>query len=136
VSTPGPTGAATYIASATIAYGDRRLTPRLSTDELGVPVDYKIEVRNGTDLEEYRSTISRGRISMRSRSPRGESAREYVVADGSVILDEDVFHQYFFLGRKRPQGTVPVIVPRRNVQTTARVTSRGADPVSIAGRPV
>lgn len=137
VASPGPTGGTTYTATASIAYEDRRLTPSLSTDEQGSPTDYRLDVKVGPETQEsLRGTFTRGRLSLRSRTLRGEMAREYVVADGTILLDDEVFHQYFFLGRRRTGGAVPVIVPRRNSQTLVRVALRGSEPVTIGGRAI
>lgn len=126
-------GSTVYVANATAAYGDRRLLPALETDPSGAPLAYVVEVRVGGDLEEKLSgRLGRGRFSARMQSPRGESGKEYIVADGALILDEDVFHQYYFLGDRT--GTIPVVVPRRNVQTTMRIEVRGDDRVTIGGQ--
>lgn len=127
---------ASFVASATITYGDRRVTPALRTDPRGAPLAYQVESKLGTTLEERLSgQVGRGRFSARIRTPRGESAREYVVADGALILDEEVFHQYFFLARV-PAGVIPVVVPRRNIQISARVESRGTESLVMGGRTI
>ena len=75
-----------------------------------------------------------GRFSARVQSARGESAKEYIVANGALILDDDVFHQYFFLARRAPVGSVPVVVPRRSTQLTMRVEPLGGERVTVGGR--
>lgn len=134
-SVPGPRGA-TVIAQATVSYNDRRrIVPALSVDSSGAPLGYDVEIKNGPVTEEkLNGTISRGRISVRIRNPRGESAKEYVVADGALILDDDVFHQYYFLPRSKRSGPVPVVIPRRNVQMIFRVSSAGNEAVTIGSR--
>ena len=134
-STPGPRGS-TIIAQATVSFNDRRrVMPALSVDSLGAPLGYDVEVKNGPDTEEkLNGTISRGRISVRIRNPRGESAKEYVVANGAFILDDDVFHQYYFLARSKRTGSVPVVIPRRNVQVTFRVSSAGSESIQIGSQ--
>lgn len=126
-------GNVVYVANATAAYGDRRLSPALETDTAGAPLAYVVEVRTGAELQEKLSgRIGRGRFSARMQSPRGESGKEYIVADGALILDEDVFHQYYFLADR--VGAVPVVVPRRNVQMAMRVEPKGDATVVIGGR--
>lgn len=134
-STPGPRGS-TIIAQATVSYNDRRrVMPALSVDSAGAPLGYDVEVKNGPETEEkLNGTISRGRISVRIRNPRGESAKEYVVANGAFILDDDVFHQYYFLARSKRSGSVPVVIPRRNVQVTFRVSPSGSEQVQIGSQ--
>lgn len=131
--TPNP-GGDVLVANATAVYTDRRLSPALQTDAAGAPLRYQVEVIVGGDVQErLQGRVGRGRFSAQLRTPRGESAREYVVADGALILDDDVFHQYYFLARAGRTGLVPVVVPRRNVQVTMRVDNEGADAVVIDG---
>jgi hypothetical protein len=134
--TPNP-GGDLLVANATVVYTDRRLSPALQTDAAGAPLRYQVEVSVGADVQErLQGRVGRGRFSAQLRTPRGESAREYVVADGALILDDDVFHQYYFLARAGRTGSVPVVVPRRNVQVTMRVDNEGADAVAISGNRV
>ena len=131
--TPNP-GGDVLVANATVVYTDRRLSPALQTDAAGAPLRYQVEVSAGADVHErLQGRVGRGRFSAQLRTPRGESAREYVVADGALILDDDVFHQYYVLARDGRTGSVPVVVPRRNVQVTMRVDNEGADMVAISG---
>ncbi|HEU5183676.1 MAG TPA: DUF6134 family protein [Gemmatimonadaceae bacterium] len=134
--TPSP-GGDVLVANATVVYTDRRLSPALQTDAAGAPLRYQVEVSVGADIQErLQGRVGRGRFSAQLRTPRGESSREYVVADGALILDDDVFHQYYFLARAGRTGTVPVVVPRRNVQLSMRVNDEGADMVMIGGSRV
>jgi hypothetical protein len=128
-----PRGASTeYAARATIVYGDRRLSPVLMADSTGRPVTYEVSVQvTGSTNEHWKGSIVRGRVSATMDTPRGPAAREYIVADDAVIIDDDVFHQYYFLARQRPSGAVSVIVPRRNTQVRLQVTNAGADRVTI-----
>lgn len=133
------TGAAgtTYLAQGTIAYGDRRIVPALTTDETGTPLGYVVDTRDEASAHErLKGMVSRGRMSVRVEGGRGETAREVVVPAGSVILDDDVMHQLYFVARRRAQGAVSVLDPRHNAQGTVRVSSRGADRVTIAGRSI
>jgi hypothetical protein len=131
---PDPTGEV-LTATATVAYQDRRLSPTLRTDAEGAPLAYQVEVRVGSEVQErLQGQIGRGRFSARVRTPSGESAKEYIVSDGAIVVDDQVFHQYYFLGRGEHTGTVPVVIPRRNVQVAMRVETRGSESVAIGGR--
>lgn len=133
-STPGARGAQ-FVARGTVSYTDRRLAPALSADSSGAPLQYQVEVKAGAEMEEMLSgRVGRGRFSARILTPKGESAREYIVSDGALIIDDDVFHQYFFLARAGRAGTVPVVVPRRNVQLSMQVSPQGEEQLSIGGR--
>jgi hypothetical protein len=96
-----------------------------------------MEIRVGPEVQEsLRGQIGRGRFSARVRTPGGESAKEYIVSDGAIILDDEVFHQYYFLGMTARTGSVPVVIPRRNEQVTMRVAAGGSESVEVGGTRV
>jgi hypothetical protein len=126
-------GGAEYVAQAVCAFGDRRIMPALQTDAAGTPVRYQVEVRaGGVSEQKLTGQLLRSRFSAQVQTPRGESAREYLAAEGVRIVDDDVYHHYYFLSLGTAAGStdVPVIVPRRNAQMTWRVT-RSAAPVGV-----
>lgn len=134
--TPGA-GGDVFTGTATVAYSERRLAPALRTDPQGSPLAYQMEIRVGPEVQEsLRGQIGRGRFSARVRTPGGESAKEYIVSDGAIILDDEVFHQYYFLGMTTRTGSVPVVIPRRNEQVTMRVQGEGSESVEVAGTRV
>ena len=135
--TPGPEGQPVLVASATVAYDQRRIAPALRTDSAGAPIAYALEVRTGTEVQEQlKGAVGRGRFSAVSRTPRGESAREYIVTDGALILDDEIFHQYFFVARAARKGALPVVVPRRGAQVMMRIEDGGDATVTVGGRPL
>ncbi len=128
-----------YLANATVEYDRQRLSPALRTDTSYSPLAYQMEVRMGNQVQErLRGVIGRGRFSAQVKTPRGESTHEYIVSDGALILDDGVFHQYYFLVQRAGGGsaTIPVVIPRRNTQQTVRVQLVGSDRVTIGGDPV
>ena len=134
-SSPGGPGGAVVQARATVSYDDRRLTPILKADSIGSPTEYQLEVRAGANASEVlKGVIRRGRFSATMQTPRGENMKEYVVSDGALVLDEDVFHQYYFLARGNRTGSVPVVVPHRNVQVMMRIEDRGPASVTVGGQ--
>jgi len=133
--TPGAERGMMYVSSATITSGDRRVLPALRTDERGVPLAYQLEVRvNGAPREHLTGLVGRGRFSAQVKTAGGESASEIVVADGARLVDEDIFHQYYFVALGNRRGMVPVIVPRRGEQVTVEVVERGTESVTVGGR--
>jgi hypothetical protein len=134
--TPGAAGME-YLSRATISWGDRRLTPSLWSDSSGAPSRYRIEVKGTSgSVERWMGSITRGRVSAQIATSRGESDREYVVADGAVMLDDDVFHQYYFVALRAGQPTVATVIPRRNTQMTLRVSNAGTESVSIGSTAI
>lgn len=130
--TPGSGNGLEYVARATVVFGDRRLTPALHSDSSGGAFDYQIESRGTTaGSERWSGKITRGRVSARINNARGESAKEYIVTDGALIIDDDVFHQYFFLARRANESSVAIVIPRRNVQLVVRLAVAGTERLTI-----
>lgn len=133
-STPGTTGPE-IVATANVSYSTRRVLAQMRADSAGVPSRYVIEVKEGQSVEErVDGSVFRGRVSARLKNSRGESANEFVVSPGALVIDDDVFHQYYFITRRQsPVGPVTVIVPRRNTQVTIRVADGGTEKLTIGG---
>lgn len=134
-------GGQEYVARGQMAYGDRRMTAALRTDATGAPLGYQVEVRNGPETEtRLTGTIVHGRFSAQVRTPRGEAASEFPAGDGTVIVDDEIYHQFYFLslgGRLAGASSdVPMLVPRHNAQSTVRVSRQGSDAVSIGGESI
>ena len=134
--TPTSETSVNFVASATVSLGARQLAPDLRTDTQGGLLAYRVEVRSGAAMQErLKGTVERGLFAAVLTTPRGEAAREYMVSDGAVILDDDVYHQYYFVARTGGRGDVlPVVVPRQNVQVTMRVETQGTEAVTVGGR--
>ncbi|MGQ0647451.1 MAG: hypothetical protein ACT4P7_07745 [Gemmatimonadaceae bacterium] len=129
--TPGASGME-YLSKATVVFGDKRLNPSLWTDSSGAPSRYTIEVKGTSGAtERWMGGITRGRVRASISSERGPSEREYVVADGAVILDDDVFHQYFFVVLRADKPAIPIVIPRRNAQIVLKASLTGSERLTI-----
>ncbi|MGZ8491814.1 MAG: hypothetical protein ACXWZS_06360 [Gemmatirosa sp.] len=134
-----PAGGGTeYVARALAAYGDRRIAPALQTDIAGLPLRYQVEVRTGRTVDQrLTGQLSRSHFATQTQTGTSEAARTYLVGDTTVVVDDELFHQYFFLALHRKPGgeaRVPVLVPRRNVHGPVRVQDAGADRLTLGAR--
>jgi len=132
-------GEQVYIANATVDFDTQRLSPALRTDTTFAPLAYQMEVRTNDQLQlRLKGVIGRGRFSARVRTPSGEAAKEYIVSQGALVIDDMVFHQYYFLAQrvKGTSFTVPVVIPQRNTQLPMSVQVNGVDRLVIGGTPV
>lgn len=138
-STPAASGPE-VVATANVSYSsNRRVLPQMRGDQYGVPVQYVVEVKEGPGVDErVTGLVGRGRVSARVKNARGESANEFVVSQGALVIDDEVFHQYYFITRRGASavGPVAVIVPRRNAQVTMRVASAGTERLTIGGTAI
>jgi hypothetical protein len=126
-------GGDVVVANAMVTFDTERIAPALRTDTSFSPLAYQVEVRTGTDVERLRGRIGGGRFSAQLKTAKGESSKEYIVSDGALILDDDVFHQYYFLVQRVRGGsaTIPVVIPRRNTQETMRIQAGANEQVRV-----
>jgi hypothetical protein len=99
------------------------------------PAAYDLEVR-GTEVQRINARISGTRASARISAATGENMREYLVAEGAVLVDEGVAHQYYFLARRAGSGsaTIPIVVPRASRQVNATVSVAGSGSVTVGAQ--
>ena len=136
VRSPAP-GGQVYLAKGTSAIGERTLTTALGTDSLGVPVTYESLLREGGAMAEQTQGRGRpGRFSVLVQTRSGEAAREYVLNNGAVLLDGNVFHQLYFVALAGPHENYLVVTPGDAKPGRLRYEARPAEPVEIAGRRI
>ncbi|MEP6766327.1 MAG: hypothetical protein ABJB66_18590 [Gemmatimonadaceae bacterium] len=119
---------------------ERRTAVQLSTDSAGTPIKYAVEIRDGTSVTvRLGGQRVRGRFATQVRRARGEGAREYLLAPGTLVVESDFFHQLCFVIRGRTLAvgesmTLPAISPLENAQREIRLTLESLeDSVTIAG---
>jgi hypothetical protein len=134
---PGP-GGQMLRATGQSAIGDERAETTLGTDSLGVPLSYDNKVYTRGELtNRVRGLSSRpGRFSVFLQTKGGESAREYVLNNGALLMDDGVFHHFYFIPIASSHDHVLVIAPRSGQQERFALQDLGADPVRVATKQV
>jgi hypothetical protein len=108
-----------------------------------------VETTGGYGLTRYQATVSGGgsadtikvqvsgrRLELTVRSPAGERMREARAPAGGVLLEENVPHQYYFVGVLAREGaSIPVIAPAGDAGGL-QVQSLTRETVTIGGQPV
>jgi len=131
-----------YVSNGTTDIDGRRLVPALQADADFEPIKYQLEVRTGDDVvERLKGIAGRGRFSTQVRTSKGESTREFIASDDAVMLDDDVFHQYYFVAQRALKlgatgGSIAVVTPQRAEQRVLTAKWAPDESVVIAGRPV
>jgi hypothetical protein len=125
------------VATGQLTGGSRKMTSSLTTDSLGTPVKYDLSVYENGALSQHVGALAQGgRLSALSKDGRGnESMTEYPVAPGkSLILEDELLHQTYFVVLGKRSGTVQVIEPRGAHRVTLTLAAIGLEPVTIGGR--
>ncbi len=132
----GP-GGQVYQARSSTALGADRVSAILGTDSTGVPVTYEAEVTSANNVTDRLSGRGRpGRFSVLVQTRTGESAREYLLNNGALLIDQDVFHQYYFLALAGAHSRFNVISPRSQQEATFQLEERGHETLDIGGRKI
>lgn len=134
-------GEGVYMATAQASYGTRRLAPALSLSEEGRPLLYRLEARDGSTAQErVQATARAGRLSVVLHTAGTESAKDYVLSPGTLVLEDEVLHHHVFLGNLlggAPRAeAVSVVIPRDGKQLRGSVTAVGEESVEVGGRGV
>jgi hypothetical protein len=117
--------------------GGQHITSSLTTDSVGTPMKYDLQVRKQKGAVHV-NAVSNGtrRLTTYSSSGGEESMREYPVAVGhSLIIEPGLLHHFFFLALGGRNGQVQVIEPGAARSVTATITPKGLDNISVAGKP-
>jgi hypothetical protein len=125
------------LATGQLTAGSRRMTSSLTTDSLGTPVKYDLSVyENGGLVQHVGALAQGGRLSELSKDGHGnESMTEYPLAPGkSLILEDDLLHQTYFISLGKRSGSVQVIEPRGAHRLTLTLAAIGLEPVTVGGR--
>jgi hypothetical protein len=132
-------GASAFTARATVAYGERRIAPALQADEQGSPERYQVEVRRGGAVEQRVTAQAAGtHLRAQIQGEGGEAAREFLLEPGTVVVDDELYHQYYFVVRRAGAAgaatRVPVVAPRLGTQRPLWVTLQGTEQVTVGGQ--
>ncbi len=124
------------LAVATVHYRDRDLRPALELTGDLTPISYQMDVSaGGRVVERYSAQFGRGRIAARLTRQQVEVLQEFPVPATVAVLDDDAFHQYYFLPRGAGgERLLRVLRPRTPALVDARVRSLGPDTVTVGSR--
>lgn len=130
-------GPSAILAVATVHYHDRDLRPALELTGDLLPLSYGVDISvRGRVVERFNAQFARGRIAARLATQQREVLREFPAPTVVAVLDDDAFHQYYFLPRAAAGGTrtLRLLLPRAPALVEASVTRVGPDTVTVAGR--
>jgi hypothetical protein len=125
------------LAVATVHYRDRDLRPALELSGDLTPISYQVDVSaGGRVVERFSAQFARGRIAARLATQQREVLQEFPVPAAVAVLDDDAFHQYYFLPRAAAGGSriVRLLRPRGPALADGEVRRIGPDTVTVGSR--
>ncbi len=124
-------------ATATHREGDKETIDTLVTDSLGSPTYYSyLRTQAGQQVVRLGASRSGNRLTVTSRTVAGDaSTRELLVSDGMVLLNQEVFSQFYFLFLPQSSGQAPTLVAPFTWARTSGVV-RGGGPGDVADSKV
>jgi hypothetical protein len=129
-------GPGALLAVATVHYRDRDLRPALELAGDLVPLSYQVDISaGGRVVERFSAQFAHGRIAARLATQQREVLREFPAPAAVAVLDDDAFHQFYFLPRAAAGGTrsLRILLPREPALVDASVRREGPDTVTVAG---
>ena len=126
-----------FRAVSTSALGDVRMSSTLVTDSSGAPVSYDLRATQRGQVQSVQGRGRPDRFSVLVQTRGGESAREYLMRRGTVLLDDEIFNQFYFVvlaALAAPDSSVSLISPREGSQGQARLDFRGIEAVLVGGQ--
>lgn len=119
--------------------GEQRISTSLLTDSLGTPASYALSIKDGrTEVFQLTAQGAPGRLASIWRDQqRNESMKEFVVTPAAtVILDDDLCHQFALVALHRKNGQLKVIVPRTGREFSETLAPAGMESIEVGGRSV
>ena len=135
-SAPGSaSGGVVLVAQGNLIAGTRRFVTGLNADTAGFPLRYQTDLRiDGRALESYSGLTTHDHYASRANRENGESAREFRLPTGTVLAEDNVLHQLWFVARRGHGAIVPVLVPGRNVVEMVQVALVGTEKLTLEAR--
>lgn len=126
-------------ATGQLISGDDRISSSLIADSVGTPVSYLyLDKKRGVTTLTVRAVADGRRISLKSSDNQSnESMKDFPLQPGgTLILDDGLLHQLYFVAAIKRAGAIHLIRPRTGHHEVGTLTGRGLEPVAIGGRSV
>jgi len=127
------------LAVATVHYRDRDIRPALELGGDLAPLSYQVDISTGGRVvERFSAQFAPGRIAARLTTQRREVLQEFPAPTAVAVLDDDAFHQYYFLPRGAAGGSraLRLLRPRGPTLVDGEVRRVGPDTVTIGARSI
>jgi hypothetical protein len=122
-----------YVAQCTRTTEGKVVRTALTTDSAGNPTSY-VRATTGAGQGQMTARRATNRLTVNEEGSQA-SSRDYAFAPGSLILDDDVIHQLFFVTWREPR-TIRFVSPGAKTTGQGGLTEVGREDVSVGGSVV
>lgn len=130
---PGPDGAAYTLSSTRIIEG-RIIRTSLKTDSSGQPITYLRQESGGSPVTVMASGKTVGRLTVNFNEGDRRSSKDYLMKSGSLLLDDDLFHQLYFVCLEAGAGPVAYIAPAARRSATEDLVAVGEEELELGNK--
>jgi len=122
-----------YVAQGTRTIEGKIIRTALTTDSAGSPTSYsRATTGPGQGMLTARRAVNRLTVNEEGAQA---SSRDYVFTPGSVILDDDVIHQLFFVTWRDPRS-IAFVAPGSRTTGRGNLTEVGREDLKLGGSVV
>jgi hypothetical protein len=111
-----------YTLSSTRVVGGRTIRTSLTTDSMGAPITYMRQEVGGSPLTLVASGKSAGRLTVSFSEGDDRSSKDYLVAPGTLLLEDDLMHQLYFVGLSDLPRSIPYVAPASKTASSASLS--------------
>jgi hypothetical protein len=115
-----------YVAQCTRTMEGRVVRTALMADSNGHPTSYS---RGGPGLPQLSARRAMNRLTVNEEAPQA-STRDYAFTPGTLILDDDVIHQHYFVTWRDPRS-LGFVVPVGRLSGQGALTEVGREDLTI-----
>lgn len=122
-----------YVAQCTRTSEGRVVRTSLTSDSSGNPASY-LRTATGAGPGQMTARRATNRLTVNEEGPQA-SSRDYAFAPGSLILDDDVLHQLYFVTWREPR-TIRFVAPGLKAIGQGTLTEVGREIITLSGTDV
>jgi len=122
-----------YIAQCTRTTEGRVVRTSLTTDSAGNPTSYT-RATTGSGQGKLTARRATNRLTVNEEGAQA-SSRDYVFAPGTLILDDDVIHQLYFVTWRDPR-TLSFLSPATKATGQGAVTEVGSETIAVGNSSI
>jgi hypothetical protein len=123
-----------YTLSSTRVIGGRTIRTSLTTDSLGAPVTYMRQEVGGSPITVVASGKSAGRLTVSFTEGEDRSSKDYLVAPGTILLEDDLLHQLYFVSLNDRPRSVLYVAPAAKTASSASLALVGETEVELGNK--